>query len=74
MQWIAAGGVCIFMIIMVLLCARYAVKLRVKICEYNQKRENTHTDRKRERAREIERDQFIGIEKVNGDKILSEVK
>ena len=34
----------------------------------------THTDRKRERAREIERDQFIGIEKVNRDKILSEVK
>ena len=36
----------------------------------------THTQRKREResAREIERDQFIGIEKVNRDQILSEVK
>ena len=33
MAWIAAGGVCMFMIIMVLLCARYTVKLRVKICE-----------------------------------------
>ena len=62
MAWIAAGGVCIFMIIMMYFCA---VKLRDKICEYNQKRENTHTDRKRERENAGDRERSIYRKKVN---------